>query len=57
VNDLEALERCARLERMGLIVKSAKLAETAEKLHTFRAAGGNRAMRRAAARATRKRGR
>lgn len=53
---LEALERAHRLERMGLLVRSDELADEAKRLEMFYANGGNRAMRRAAARAAKKTG-
>jgi hypothetical protein len=53
----EQLQRAARLEAAGLQVHSAELTERALAVRDFKAAGGNRAMRRAAQRRSRKRGR
>lgn len=61
--DVENLERASRLEEMGISIRSAELVEQAktireraERARAFVSRGGNRAMRRAAARARRKRG-
>lgn len=51
----EALQSAARLEAMGIVVRSAELSEEARRQQHF-AANGNRQLRRAAARAKRKRG-
>ena len=56
MNDVEALQRAQRLTELGLIIRSAELRETASIHRTFLANGGNRAMRRAAKRAQRRRG-
>lgn len=52
---LDDLQRAARLEAMGVHVRSAELTDLARRTNDFHANGGNRAMRRAAARTTRKR--
>ena len=57
IDDVEALKTAARLEALGITVRSSELLETAQRHQAFVAAGGNRAMRRAAKRAQRKRGR
>jgi len=57
MNDLEAIERAARLEQMGIAIKSPELQAVAKNLTEFRQSGGNRAMRRAAKRSMRRRGR
>lgn len=57
IAELEALERAGRLAELGVVIRSAELTEHAKSLKTFNAAGGNRAMRRAAKRAARRRGR
>lgn len=49
MNPLEQLQTVARLEAMGVVVKSPELREQAKQLNEFYARGGNRAMRRAAA--------
>lgn len=54
MNVVEALQRTQRLEELGLVVRSATLAKEARELLEFNARGGNRAMRRAAARASRR---
>lgn len=46
VATLEALKAAERLERMGIVVRSAELASEAERFRHF-GANGNRAMRRA----------
>lgn len=53
----EKLQTLARLESMGLVIRSAELTARADQLRTFYAGGGNRAMRRAAAKNNRRRGR
>lgn len=53
----EALRRAARLAELGVVIRSAELTEQAKNIQDFNARGGNRAMRRAANRAARKRGR
>jgi hypothetical protein len=55
MNDLEAINRASRLEQMGIVVRSPQLLEKAQSIAAFNAAGGNRAMRRAAKRAARRR--
>ena len=57
MNTLDALATAQRLEELGLVIRSAELQEEAKQLVAFRGRGGNRAMRRAAARAARKRAR
>lgn len=57
MNDLDALQAAARLQEMGFSVRSPELLEKAQAINTFRERGGNRAMRRAAKRANRKRSR
>lgn len=57
VNELEALQRTQRLEELGLVIRSRELADTAKRFAEFHERGGNRAMRRGAARAARRRGR
>lgn len=47
---LEALERAQRLTAMGFEVRSPELAAEAKATREFAGRGGNRAMRRAAAR-------
>jgi hypothetical protein len=54
MNDRTAIETAARLEQMGVHVRSAELAEKAKQLRDFNARGGNRAMRRAAKHAKRR---
>lgn len=54
VNDLEALERTQRLQELGLAIRSEELAQAARRLREFNARGGNRRMRRAAAKAARR---
>jgi hypothetical protein len=46
----KALDTAARLEGMGIVVRSAELREQAASARSFYERGGNRAMRRAAAR-------
>lgn len=48
---LEALERAQRLQAFGIAIRSEELRNEASKYATFAARGGNRRMRRAAARA------
>lgn len=55
MNDQEAIEIAVRLQAIGVEVRSAELRETAEKQRAFVEAGGNRAMRRQAKRAKRRR--
>ncbi len=55
--DVQALEQAARLQSIGVVVRSAEIAETAAQLRAFGEAGGNRAMRRAAKRVMRGKGR
>lgn len=57
MNNLDALQVAARLQTLGVDVRSVELKETVDQHVVFRASGGNRAMRRAAARSTRRRGR
>lgn len=52
MNVLEALQRTRRLEELGLVVRSASLANEAREIVEFQKRGGNRAMRRQAAKAT-----
>lgn len=54
---LEALKIAARLEQIGITVRSPELKAESEALDAFYARGGNRAMRRAAKRAARRPGR
>lgn len=54
MNDLDAIRTAARLQELGLVVKSPTLAGVARDLNEFHARGGNRQMRRAAARAARR---
>jgi hypothetical protein len=54
---VEALERARRLAQMGVEVRSAELLEHAKTLEQWSASGGNRALRRAARRSLRRRGR
>ena len=54
VNVLEALQRPQRLEELGLVIRSRELQETARRFVEFNKRGGNRAMRRAAAKAARR---
>lgn len=51
----EALQRAARLQEMGIAIRSSELSERAKTVNEFVTNGGNRAMRRAAARAKRRR--
>jgi hypothetical protein len=53
--DLESLQRASRLAEMGLLVRSAELTQQADELRAFVERGGNRKMRRAAAKAARRR--
>jgi hypothetical protein len=55
VNDINALRAAARLQELGLVVKSPTLAARAAELNEFQARGGDRAMRRAAERGRRRR--
>lgn len=57
MNDLEALQTAARLEAMGIAVRSPSLLEKQQTMIEFRERGGNRAMRRATKRAQRRKGR
>jgi hypothetical protein len=50
---LEALKAAARLEELGIVVKSPELAEAARETREFVQRGGNRQMRRNADRARR----
>ena len=54
MNVIEALQRTQRLEELGLVVRSASLAQEAREVAAFVERGGNRRMRRAAAKARRK---
>jgi hypothetical protein len=54
--DLEALARAHRLSELGFEVRSPSLLEQAKTVNEFNARGGNRRMRRAAARARRRKG-
>lgn len=56
MNELDVLRQAGRLEQMGLVIRSAELRERAAEIKSFYERGGNRAMRRAADRAKRKRG-
>jgi hypothetical protein len=51
VNERAAIETAARLEQMGIEIRSAELVEKATQLRDFNARGGNRVMRSAAKRA------
>lgn len=53
----DPLATAARLESMGVVVRSVELSEEAKRRREFYERGGNRAMRRSAARAARRRGR
>lgn len=55
MDDLKALETAARLEQLGVEVRSAQLREAAARQQRF-AEHGNRAMRRQAAHAQRRKG-
>ena len=55
MDDLKALQAAARLEQLGVEVRSAELREAAARQQRF-AAHGNRALRRQAARAQRRKG-
>lgn len=57
MNVFEALDRAARLQSLGLQVRSPELAGEAQRMREFYATGGNRQMRRAAARGNRRKGR
>lgn len=57
MNDVDALKTAQRLTDLGIEIRSAELRETAAAHRTFVENGGNRAMRRAAKRAARKKGR
>lgn len=52
--DLEAIATADRLAQFGFEVRSPELAEQAAHIQAFYARGGNRAMRRAAAKAARR---
>lgn len=52
-----AIERARRMQELGFVVKSQELEDAAASLQAFAATGGNREMRRRAARARRKPGR
>jgi ribosomal protein S8E len=52
---IDALRRTRRLEELGLLVQSRELASRAKEISAFWARGGNRRMRRAAAKAARRR--
>lgn len=52
-----AIEVAARLEALGVHVRSVELVGEAKRIAEFRERGGNRAMRRATARAERRKGR
>jgi hypothetical protein len=54
VNFVEALQATRRLEELGVLVPSRELASQLQELRTFNARGGNRSMRRAAAKARRR---
>jgi hypothetical protein len=54
VNELEALQRTHRLEELGVVIRSRELEQAAKAFVEFHARGGNRAMRRAAAKAARR---
>jgi hypothetical protein len=54
VDDLDAIATARRLEQMGITVKSPTLAAAAREVRDFHDAGGNRAMRRQAARQARR---
>jgi hypothetical protein len=54
VNDIDALVAASRLQELGIEVRSPSLKAKAEEMRDFRVRGGNRAMRRAAARSKRK---
>jgi hypothetical protein len=49
VNELEQLQTVARLEQLGVVVRSPELRKQADDFRHFYESGGNRAMRRAAA--------
>lgn len=55
VPDLDALAAAHRLSELGVDVRSPELLEQAKTMRDFQARGGNRAMRRAAAKAARRR--
>jgi hypothetical protein len=52
--DLDAVATAQRLSELGVVVKSPTLAGVARDVNAFHRAGGNRSMRRAAARANRR---
>lgn len=52
---LHDLERAQRLQELGVVVRSPELSEFASQTSDFYERGGNRAMRRAAERAARRR--
>lgn len=54
MNELEALQRTGRLEELGFVVRSPELIKAAKSIVEFNNRGGNRAMRRAAAKAARR---
>jgi len=54
MNELEALQRTQRLEELGLVIRSRELEQAAKTIVDFPVRGGNRAMRRAAAKAARR---
>jgi hypothetical protein len=54
VNELEALQRTHRLEELGFVVRSRELEQAAKAMVEFHERGGNRAMRRAKAKAARR---
>lgn len=55
MNEIEILERTRRLEELGLAIRSEEIKAIAREIGEFHARGGNRAMRRAAARASQRR--
>jgi hypothetical protein len=57
VNPVEAIERAARLQQMGVEVRSPELEGEAARMRAFADRGGNREMRRSAQRAARRKGR
>jgi hypothetical protein len=54
--DIDALATAKRLAELGVIIRSPELNDQARRLVEFRSAGGNRAMRRAAACAAKRSG-
>jgi hypothetical protein len=56
-SDLDAIATARRLEEMGIAIRSPELVAKASTMNEFIQGGGNRAMRRASKRATRRRGR